>query len=98
MNTKFKTMRQQNKSDILNSIFDNDPFLLLSSEYAINANFEHLTTKAAKVQTSPKGRHYIKAGSRVYLPTLNNYSSLTDGKTYIFNKDKTKVKRLLNWI
>jgi hypothetical protein len=60
--------------------------------------FEALTTKAAKVQTSPKGRHYIKAGSRVYLPTLNNYSSLTDGKTYIFNKDKSKVKRLLNWI
>ena len=88
----------RNKSDILNSIFENDPFLLLSSEYAINANFEHLTTKAAKVQTSPKGRHYIKAGSRVYLPTLNNYSSLRDGKTYIFNEDKTKVKRLLNWI
>lgn len=88
----------RNKSDILNSIFDNDPFLLLSSEYSINANFEALTTKAAKVQTSPKGKHYIKAGARVYLPTLNNYSSLTDGKTYIFNKDKSKVKRLLNWI
>jgi len=88
----------RNKSDILNSIFENDPYLLLSSEYTINANFEHLTTKAAKVQTSPKGRHYIKAGARVYLPTLNNHSSLTDGKTYIFNKDKSKVKRLLNWI
>ena len=83
---------------MLDSIFENDPYLLLSSEYTINANFEYLTTKAAKVQTSPKGRHYIKAGSRVYLPTLNNHSSLTDGKTYIFNEDKSKVKRLLNWI
>tara|TARA_R110002167_G_scaffold2318_5_gene11994 strand:+ start:592 stop:777 length:186 start_codon:yes stop_codon:yes gene_type:complete len=60
--------------------------------------FEALTGKASKVQTSAKGKHYIKAYARVYLPTLNNYSSLTDGKTYIFSKDKTKVKRLLNWI
>ena len=60
--------------------------------------FEALTNKASKVKTSAKGKHYIKAYTRVYLPTLNNYSSLEDGKTYIFSKDKTKVKRLLNWI
>lgn len=60
--------------------------------------FEAITGKSARVQTSAKGRHYIKAGERIYLETLNNHSSLTDGKTYIFNKDKTKVKRLLNFI
>ena len=60
--------------------------------------FEALTNKASKVQNSPKGKHYIKANARVYLSTLDNHSSLEDGKTYIFSKDKTKVKRLLNWI
>lgn len=60
--------------------------------------FDAITGKSARVQTSAKGRHYIKAGERIYLETLDNHSSLTDGKTYIFNKDKTKVKRLLNWI
>lgn len=60
--------------------------------------FEAITAKSATIKTSPKGRHYIKAGERIYLETLNNHSSLTDGKTYIFNKDKTKVKRLLNFI
>lgn len=60
--------------------------------------FDAITAKPATIKTSPKGRHYIKAGTRVYLEALNNHSSLEDGKTYIFNKDKTKVKRLLNWI
>lgn len=60
--------------------------------------FDAITGKSATIKTSPKGRHYIKAGERIYLESLNNHSSLNDGKTYIFNKDKTKVKRLLNWI
>jgi hypothetical protein len=60
--------------------------------------FEAIATKAATIKTTPKGRHYIKAGERVYLETLHNHSSLTDGKTYIFNRERTKVKRLLNWI
>ena len=60
--------------------------------------FEALTSKAATIHKSPKGRHYIKTGERIYLDTLQNHSSLEDGKTYIFSKDKTKVKRLLNWI
>jgi len=60
--------------------------------------FDAITGKSATIKTSAKGRHYIKAGKRIYLETLQNHSSLEDGKTYIFNKDKTKVKRLLNWI
>jgi len=91
-------MRQQRKSDLLNSILINDPFNLLHEPDEQNPNFNAVTAKSARVQTSPKGRHYIKAGKRVYLETLCNFSSLEDGKTYIFNKDRTKVKRLLNWI
>jgi hypothetical protein len=60
--------------------------------------FDAITAKSATIKTSPKGKHYIKAGERIYLETLCNFSSLEDGKTYIFNRDKTKVKRLLNWI
>ena len=60
--------------------------------------YEGLTAKAAKVHTTPTGRYYIKAGTRVYLETLHNHSSLNDGKTYIFSRDKRKVKRIINWI
>lgn len=91
-------MRKQRKSDLLNDIFISDPFDLLHEPEEENPNFNALTGKSATIKTSPKGRHYIKAGERVYLESLNNHSSLEDGKTYIFNKDKTKVKRLLNWI
>ena len=91
-------MRKQRKSDLLNSVFISDPFNLLHEPDEENPNFNALTGKSATIKTSAKGRHYIKAGERIYLETLQNHSSLTDGKTYIFNKDKTKVKRLLNWI
>jgi len=91
-------MRQQRKSDLLNSVFISDTFSLLHESEEQNPNFNVITAKAATIKTTPKGRHYIKAGERVYLETLNNHSSLTDGKTYIFNRERTKVKRLLNWI
>jgi len=91
-------MRQQRKSDLLNDIFISDPFNLLHEPEEQNPNFNAITAKPATIKTSAKGRHYIKAGERIYLETLQNHSSLEDGKTYIFNRDKTKVKRLLNWI
>lgn len=91
-------MRRKTKSDILNSIFLDDPFNLLHEPDEQNPNFDVITAKAAKVQTTPTGRYYIKAGTRVYLETLNNHSSLNDGKTYIFSRDKRKVKRIINWI
>jgi len=91
-------MRRKTKSDILNSIFLDDPLYILHEPNEQNPNFHAITAKAAKVQTSPKGRHYIKAGTRIYLESLCNFSSLEDGKTYIFSRDKKKVKRLLNWV
>lgn len=60
--------------------------------------FELIQVKPARIQATPKGRHYIKANSRVYIPSLDSFTSLSDGTTYIFNDDRTQVKRIKNYI
>lgn len=60
--------------------------------------FKYIKARAAQVKESPRKGHYISANGRQYLETLNDHSSLTDGKSYIFSPDKTKVKRINNLI
>lgn len=60
--------------------------------------YNYIKVKPATIKATPKGRHYIKADRRIYIPSLNNFSSLKDGTTYIFNDTGTKVKRIKNYI
>lgn len=60
--------------------------------------YELIKVRPATIKTSPKGRHYIKADRRIYLQSLSHYTSLEDAKTYIFNEDLTKVKRIENLV
>ena len=47
---------------------------------------------------SPKGRLFIKAGSRIYLESLSDYSCLETGLTYVFGNNGKYVKRISNYI
>lgn len=61
--------------------------------------FEFIQVKPATIKATPKSlKRYIKAGQRIYLESLSNYTSLKDGTTYIFNDTGTKVKRIKNYI
>ena len=58
--------------------------------------FEHIHVKSAKVMIS--GRLFIKAGSRIYLQSLSDYSCLETGLTYVFGNNGKYVKRISNYI
>ena len=60
--------------------------------------FEHIHVKSAKVMISPKGRLFIKAGSRIYLESVSDYSCLETGLTYVFGNNGKYVKRISNYI
>lgn len=61
--------------------------------------YNYIKVKPATIKATPKSlKKYIKAGQRIYLESLSNYTSLKDGTTYIFNDDKTQVKRIKNYI
>jgi len=60
--------------------------------------YKYIKTRAAQVQKAPKKGYYIKANGRHYLRSLDDYSDLETGKTNYFNPNKTKVKRIQNYI
>jgi hypothetical protein len=60
--------------------------------------YELIRVRPATIKRANKKGAYINANGRKYLEALNHYTSLRDGTTYIFNEQKTKVKRITNYI
>jgi hypothetical protein len=60
--------------------------------------FKLIKVRAAKVKTAPKKGAYIIANGRQYIESLDDHSDLDTGITNYFSKDKTKVKRVQNYI
>ncbi|GEM_PF-5716790 len=60
--------------------------------------FKEIRVRPATIQITTTGRCYIKAKQRVYIEALDNHSSLISGYTNYFNKNKTKVKRIVNYL
>jgi len=60
--------------------------------------YEFIKVKPATIYKAPKKGYYIKAGTRIYIPSLEPFTDLKEGLTYYFNDTKTKVKRIQNYI
>lgn len=60
--------------------------------------FETIEARPLKVREG-KRAHWIKTnGQRINLASRNHYSSLTNGRTFIFSEDRQQVKQLKNYI
>ena len=60
--------------------------------------FETIEARPLKVREG-KRAHWIKTnGQRINLASRNHYSSLTNGRTFIFSEDRQLVKQLKNYI
>ena len=60
--------------------------------------YELIKTKSATLRKAPRKGAYIVANGRKYLTSTDDYSDLNTGITNYFSNDKTKVKRIQNYI
>jgi hypothetical protein len=60
--------------------------------------FETIEARPLKVREG-KRNHWIKTnGQRINLEAQNHYTSLSNGRTFIFSEDRRQVKQLKNYI
>jgi hypothetical protein len=60
--------------------------------------FETIEARPLKVRKGKRADWIKTNGQRINLASTNHYSSLTNGRTFIFSEDRQQVKQLKNYI